>query len=95
MRRAARTDANQQRIVEVLRGVGATVHPTHQLGAGFPDLVVGFRGVNYLLEVKDGNKPPSKQALTDDEAEFITGWLGQVHIVNSDESALRAIGAID
>ena len=93
MRRAAKTDANQEQIVNLLRAVGATVFPTHQVGRGFPDLVVGYRGINYLLEVKDGNKPPSKRKLTTDEQKFFDEWGGSVVIVEDYEQALRAIGA--
>lgn len=95
MRTAARIDANQPEIVKALRSVGAAVAPTHQLGKGFPDLVVGFRGVNYLLEVKDGNKPPSKRKLTADEEEWHLNWKGEVSVVNDVDEALRVIGAIE
>lgn len=49
MRRRARVDDNQAEIVKVLRQLGATVRPTHTVGDGFPDLVVGWRGKNYLV----------------------------------------------
>lgn len=91
MRRAARVDANQAEIVAALRSAGASVYPTHALGKGFPDIVVGFRGVNYLMEIKDGSKPPSKRQLTPDEAEFHAAWAGTVHIVESVDDALDVI----
>ena len=89
MRRAARIDNNQIEIVAVLRGVGAIVTPTHQIGHGFPDLVVGYRGQNYLLEVKE---PHGR--LTADEATWHDCWRGQVRIVRSVDEALKAIGAV-
>ncbi len=92
MRRAARTDANQTEIVTGLRGVGATVEPLHAVGGGCPDLLVGFRGVNYLIEVKDGNKPPSKRTLTPDQVEWHGGWKGQVAVANNLDEALAIIG---
>lgn len=95
MRRAARADANQAAIVLELREVGASVVHLHRVGQGCPDIAVGYKGVNYLLEIKDGNKPPSRQKLTDDEADWIDAWRGQVCVVNSPEAALAAIGAID
>jgi len=94
MRRAARTDANHAEIRDALRGVGASVFDTHFVGRGFPDIVVGFRGGNYLLEIKDGNKPPSRQKLTPDEREWHSLWNGSVIVVNSVDAALAAIGAI-
>ena len=95
MRTAARVDANQPRVVEVLRGVGASVEPTHMMGRGFPDLVVGFRGRTYLLEVKDGNKPPSKRQLTPDEQKWHDRWRGHVTVVHDEDEALAAIGAVE
>ena len=90
MRYAARVDRNQADIVRALRQAGAEVTPTHTLGHGFPDLVAGFRGVTYLLEVK----MPGEH-LTEDEERWHRRWSGQVSIVYSEEDALRAIGAMN
>jgi len=96
VRRAARVDANQRAIVAALRRVGATVVPTHTMGQGFPDLLVGHMGETFLLELKDGEKKPSAQALTDDECYFILHWKGRPVVVVRDETeALAAIGARD
>lgn len=92
MRRAAKVDTNQPAIVQALREVGATVEPTHMLGRGFPDIVVGFRGVNYLIEIKDGEKSPSKRRLTSDEKEWHLAWNGTVDIVESVEDAYEVLG---
>ncbi len=94
MRRAARIDANQNEIVQALRDVGASVAITSALGKGFVDLVAGYRGINYLIEIKDGSKPPSAQRLTPDEQEFHDLWRGAVIVVNDVDEALKAIGAI-
>ncbi len=66
-------------------------HNTSALGCGFPDIVVGFRGVNVMLEVKDGDNVPSKRALTADEVKFHESWAGQVSVVNSPEEAVIAV----
>lgn len=89
--RACRVDRNQSEIVKALRKVGCTVTPTHTVGDGFPDLVVGRQGVNYLMEVKDGTKSPSARALTTDEHKWHIEWRGLVHIVYSVEDALRVV----
>lgn len=91
-RRNAAVDANQPEIVKALRDVGATVQHIHTVGKGCPDILVGFRGRNHLLEIKDGAKPPSARKLTDDEAVWHRQWLGSVAIVNSTSEALAAIG---
>lgn len=93
MRRAARIDDNQNEIVDALRGVGASVAITSMIGSGFPDIVVGYQGRNYLIEIKDGSKPPSKRKLTPDEQEFFDTWRGTVFVVNDINEALEIIGA--
>lgn len=94
MRRASKIDSNQPTIVAGLRKAGATVAMTHMIGKGFPDAVVGYRGVNYLLEIKDDGKPPSARKLTSDEVEWHTAWRGKVVVVENLEQALIAIGAV-
>lgn len=92
MRRAARIDANQPEIIKALRGVGAAVQPLHTVGKGCPDLLVSHRMVNYLIEVKDGAKPPSARRLTDDQITWHDAWRAPVHIVITIEDALDVIG---
>lgn len=86
-----RTDSNHVAVMFALRRIGATVQSTHMVGVGFPDIVVGYRRKNFLLEIKDGRKTPSRRALTDDEAAFHKSWNGQVETVNSPEEAVRFI----
>jgi hypothetical protein len=96
VRRAARVDANQPEIVEALRAVGAHVLHTHQLKNAF-DILVGFRGQLYIMEIKDGNKPPSRHKLTDGEEQCADGFAAvgvDYYVVLSVEDALRVIGAI-
>lgn len=94
-RRAARVDANQAQIVSALRAAGATVQSLAEVGNGVPDLLVGHRNQTYLLECKDGNKPPSARELTQDQIEWHVNWTGgPCLVVNSAEEALCAIGAI-
>ena len=94
MRRAAKTDANQREVVAALRAAGASVQLLHAVGEGCPDLLVGYKGLNMLLEVKDGSKPPSAQKLTPQQEEWHRDWRGHRVVVNSPEAALTAIGAI-
>ena len=92
--RAAKVDDNQRAVVAALRGVGASVEHLHRVGGGCPDVLVGYRGVNYVLEVKDGRKPPSAQKLTDWQVAWHRDWRGAVVVVNSPEAALAAIGVV-
>jgi hypothetical protein len=92
VRRAARTDGNQDGIVRALRNVGASVAILAAVGGGIPDLLVGFRGRNYLMEVKDPEQKPSDRRLTPDQAEWHALWRGQVAVVETEFDALKALG---
>jgi hypothetical protein len=94
LRRAAKVDANQRQVVAALRDAGATVQLLHAVGEGCPDLLVGYRGGNFLIEVKDGQKPPSAQKLTPQQEIWHRDWRGHRVVVNSPEAALAAIGVI-
>lgn len=85
----SRADLNQSEIVKALRGVGATVHITNQVGQGFPDLVCGIFGKNYLLEVKNED---TRGRLTPEQEIFLDKWKGKVHVVKTVDEALRVIG---
>lgn len=86
-----RKDANHDAIVSALEGIGASVTDTHALGEGFPDLVVGWRGINFIIEIKDGSKPKSRRVLTDDEQEWFDDWRGTAHIVYSPADAISLL----
>lgn len=90
---AKRIDLNHQDIVEGLRRVGATVQSLAPLGKGAPDILVGFRRMNYALEIKNPLMPPSKQRLTVAEEEWHESWQGQVVVIKTLDEALKAIGA--
>jgi hypothetical protein len=89
--RAAKVDDNQKEIVKALRNLGCSVQHLHNVGAGCPDLLVGYKGFNILLEVKDGNKSPSQQKLTPDQIIWHRDWRGHVNVVNSSEQAIIAV----
>jgi Holliday junction resolvase len=80
MRRANRIDANQNEIVDALRAVGAVVRIISQ-GEGIPDLLVGYNGFTILMEVKDGDKPPSQRKLTEAEQKFFDDWEGGLLVI--------------
>ena len=88
--RGRKTDANQSAIMAVLREVGATVVDLSAVGKGCPDLLVGHRGVTYLLEVKNVK---GKNRTTPDQDVFYAWWRGApVAIVRTADEALSAIG---
>ena len=86
--RARRTDSNHKQIVAAFRKMGCTVLDLSRVGQGCPDLCIGKHGVNVLVEIKDGTKPPSARKLTTDEAAFHLAWKGRVATVLDVEDAM-------
>lgn len=82
MRRAARIDANQPEIVKGLRKMGAGVTSMASLGGGVSDLLVSFRQLWYVMEVKteDGTH-------TTDQLRWIGEQKAPVYTVKSLEQA--------
>lgn len=93
MRIKAKIDDNQNKVVSALRRIpNVSVRITSMLGKGFVDIVVGYKGQNYLIEIKDGDKSPSRRKLTPDEEEFHSNWKGSIHVANSVDDILDIIG---
>lgn len=90
--RARKIDDNQTLIVKQLRRCGVSVAITSMVGKGFPDLIVGVRGKNYLIELKDGAKSASRKQLTPDEKDFHDSWNGQVNKAESFDEIATIIG---
>ena len=87
--RARRRDANEPEIIAALEAVGVSVQALN--AKGVPDLLLGVAGGNILLEVKDGDKPPSARKLTPDQVAWHEGWRGQVQVANSTDEALSLV----
>ena len=88
MRRAAKRDDNEKRIVEFLRRCGYTV--AHLNDPGIPDLLVGTPyGINLLLEVKG-----EKGKLTEPQHAFFDMWPGQATVVRTIKDAKETLRRI-
>lgn len=90
--RAKRVDDNQKEIVKQLRQLGATVRHLHMVGDGLPDIIVGYRRKNFLIEIKDHKKRKSQRKLTADEQEFFDTWKGQVDKCETLDEIIEVIG---
>lgn len=93
-RELMKSDAPTKRIVAALREVGASVaYILSRPGrgqAGLPDLLVGFGGRNYLLEVK-----AEKGQLSSEQILFHEEWRGRrIDVVKNEADALIAIGLV-
>lgn len=86
MRKIAKTDKNQAEIVQGLKAACRSVVLLHQVGGGIPDLLVGFQGKMWLMEVKS-----EKGKLNDLQLEFFETWRGpRPVVVRNLEDALEA-----
>ena len=85
---AQRVDTNQKEIVDALRSIGCTVEVI-----GRPvDLLVGHRGNNYLIEVKQRGKEKRKDQ--QDQRDWMLAWRGQVNVCFDGMDAIRCVRGV-
>ncbi len=82
-----RVDSTQAQIVKELRRLGMEVEHLHTVGKGCPDILVGYRGKNVLLEIKRDEKAK----LTPDQVIWHSVWKGQVAVVSNPQAAIKAV----
>jgi Holliday junction resolvase len=82
-----RVDSNQVEIVKELRRLGMEVEHLHSVGKGCPDILVGWKGKNCLLEIKKDDKAK----LTPDQVLWHHSWKGQVAVVTNVIEAVKAV----
>lgn len=84
MRRAAKQDANQSDLIELLRTAGASVYII-----GEPvDLLIGYMGITCAVEVKNkaGKNLPTRQQVA-----FFSEFKGLSRIVRTDEDCITLL----
>lgn len=69
-----------------LEKIGCSVHDMSRVGGGFPDLVVGCRGLTLLLEVKT-----VQGSLNKEQEQWHTEWKGHTSIVRSPMEAIEVV----
>jgi hypothetical protein len=100
MRRAAKIDTNQTKIIEGLRKVGAYVLPTHQIKNAF-DALVCYRGKTFIFEIKNPEYLPKTydrerlvKALSEGETKCMQAIEAvgvKYHIITTIEQAIAII----
>lgn len=97
MRFRKRSDANTKAVVKALRDAGASVYHLGDVGR-VPDLLAGFQGTTFLIEVKNPSTHARKAKgegdglHTPEQEKFIREWQGgPVFTVYSAEEALKVI----
>lgn len=78
----AKRDKNEIEIVRALEKIGCSVCRLNQ-----PlDLLVGYRGTTYLLEVKT-----DKGKLTKAQEAFLSEWRGSLAVIRTPEQAISVV----
>ena len=87
-----RVDENQNQIIHTFIALGASVLNLSRVGQGCPDLLIGYKGISCLVEIKRD----SKAAFTDPQVKFMQTWRGgAVSRIDSVDAAIRLIKMLD
>jgi hypothetical protein len=79
-------DSNQESIIQALRSINAIVVIVSRV-PHFVDLVVGYRGKTYLLEIKEKGKELRKS-----QDKFFSEWTGDtLAIIRTPQEALELV----
>ncbi len=62
------------------------------IGNGCPDIIVGFQGKNYMMEIKNPKTKYGKRGPSRLQQDFAARFFHSVHVVRSAEEALAVIG---
>jgi len=91
--RARRTDRNHAEGVAAFRKYGCWVRDLHDVGKGLPDLLIAVppNWTLALVEVKDGEKPPSQRKLTDAQEKLHAECPAVIWIVESEDDVFHTI----
>jgi Holliday junction resolvase len=86
----SKRDANHNAIVRTLQQSGASVIDISGQGDDAPDIIVGFRSVNYLVEIKvEGAK------LRKGQAELAARWRGApIYVLRTRDDCLQMLGLL-
>lgn len=87
----SKRDANHDEVVRTLQAVGVEVLDLSAVGHGCPDLLVSWRGVNVLVEVKNAQGRNRMEAT---QAMFHNRWRGPLIIARSGMEALELLSKL-
>ena len=86
-----KVDNNQLDIVKAFRSMGATVLNLSGVGKGCPDLLIGYKNISVLVEVKS-----KTGKFTEPQLKFMEQWQGgAVNRIDSVDGAIRLIKLLD
>ncbi len=77
---APKRDHNHKTVERAFRLLGCTVADTSGVASGFPDLVVGFRGRDHKVEVKNRQTSYGRKGKSESQKTFERLWNGNPHV---------------
>lgn len=93
--RGGTKDLNHDDIAETFEQLGCSVLHTHEVGGGFPDMVIGLVGITVLVEIKNPDTGYGKAGLTKSQRRFGDLWRGgRVHVVMTKDQAIDLVRAV-
>lgn len=84
-------DDNHNEIVQVFREVGARILETYMVADTGCDFIALLNQRVFVVEVKDGSKPPSSRKLTLNEICAREYWAENFHVIESVDDAIKVI----
>jgi hypothetical protein len=75
--RARRVDSNAPALCTLWRSIGGSWLTLVPETGGEPDALIGWRGADVLIEVKDPNAPPSKRKPRAKQLAWHRSWKGR------------------
>lgn len=87
MRKHGKVDAIQKECVAEARQIGASVISLSSVGHGCPDLLIGWRGKNLLVEIKSHDNAK----LTEDQVILHATYHGKIYVIYSAEQLLEVL----
>lgn len=92
-RYGGKRDANQSAILKHANRIpGCKAIDLGAVGEGCPDALIGYRGRNWLCEIKRDDCAPSDSKLSPGQVEWHKDWPGQVAVIRKVEDLWRLLG---
>jgi hypothetical protein len=94
-RQTVKRDRNHAEVVKALTDAGCGVIDLSKVGDGCPDILAHgptWPHTLVLIEIKDGELPPSHRKLTKAQEALHASWHGYIHVCKTVGEALAAMG---
>ena len=94
--RRGKKDSNHDALKLVFQQMGCSVADLYNAGlTGFPDVVVGVAGRDYLVEIKNPETSYGRAGLNDNQTKFARDWRGgQLYVVRTPDEVAALVNKL-